>query len=128
MFDYKGWIALSYDSYEEDFVKLKVQISILNERIAKFNSEAQFAKIVNCNENYTLSLIGTLNHENGLIQELKDLLNFIGKILPATYGVIYYRDQDGLDYNSYVVLRLAKSKVEKQTDHILSPCVPIIED
>ncbi|KQT27026.1 hypothetical protein ASG22_20435 [Chryseobacterium sp. Leaf405] len=128
MFDYKGWLTLSYDPYEEDAIKLKEQISDLNEHIINLNNNAQFAKVINCNENYTLSLIGTLNHENGMINELKQLLNFIGKILPGTYGVIYYRDQDGLNYNSYIVLRLAKSKVEILSDYILSPCIPTIED
>lgn len=128
MFEYKGWLTLSYDTYEEDFLKLQEQIPILNKSIEKFNNIAQFAKIVNCNENYVLSLIGILNHENGKIKELNDLLVFISKILPATYGVIYVRDQDGLDYNNYIVIRLAKGKIERFSDYILSPCLPTIED
>lgn len=128
MFEYKGWLTLSFDSYEENFEKLQEQILILSEYIIKLNNDFQFAKIINCTENYTLSVVGVLNHENGVLKDVENLLNFVREILPASFGVIYYRDQDGLDYNSYIVIRLAKAKIERQSDYILSPCVPIIEE
>ncbi len=128
MFEYKGWITLSSDSYEEDFLRLKEQVAFLEKKISKFNSSSQFSKIINCNGDYTMSLIGVLNHENGIIEEIKDLLQHIAEVLPASFGVIYYRDQEGDHENHYFVIRLAKGKLEEFNDHILSPCFPIIED
>lgn len=128
MFEYKGWITLSSDPYEEDFFRLKEQVAFLEKKISNFNSSSQFSKIINCNEDYTMALIGVLNHENGIIEELKSLLHHIAEVLPASFGVIYYRDQGGNYENHYFVIRLAKGKLEEYNDHILSPCFPIIED
>lgn len=128
MFEYKGWITLSSDSYEENFSRLKEQVAFLEKDIIKFNGSSQFSKIINCNEDYTLSLIGVLNHENGIVKEIKDLLHHIAEVLPASFGVIYYRDQEGDYENHYFVIRLAKGKLEEFNDHILSPCFPVIED
>ncbi|MDQ1097180.1 MULTISPECIES: Imm7 family immunity protein [Chryseobacterium] len=128
MFEYKGWITLSFDSYEENFLKLKEQIIFLDECIDKYNNSSQFAKIVNCNENYVLSLIAVTNHENGILEDIKALLSLIAKVLPASYGVIFYRDQEGSHSNNYFVIRLSKGTVEEFTDVILSPCLPVIEN
>ena len=128
MFEYQGWITLSYNTYEEDFINLQEQIIILDKYITNFNNTSQFAKIINCNENYVMSLIGTLNHANGVLKEIENLLDLVRKLLPASFGIIYYRDQDGAYYNNYFIIRLAKGKLEKITDNVLSPCFPLIED
>lgn len=128
MFEYKGWITLSFDSYEEDFLKLKEQIFFLDKFIDKYNNSSQFAKIVNCNENYVLSLIAVTNHENGILEDIKVLLSLIAKVLPASYGVIFYRDQEGSHSNNYFVIKLSKGTIEEFTDVILSPCLPVIEN
>lgn len=128
MFEYKGWITLELDPYEEDFQMLKEQVSLLEKYLNTLNSFSQFSKIVNCNENYILSLIGVLNHENGILEDIKALLRYIGEILPASYGVIYYRDHEGSSHNHYFIIRLAKGKLEEFADTILSPCLPVIEN
>lgn len=128
MFEYQGWITLSYNTYEEDFIKLQEQIIILEKYISNFNNTSQFTKIVNCNESFVMSLIGVFNHENGILKEIINLLDFISENLPASFGIIYYRNQNGADYNNYFIMRLAKGKLEKMTDNVLSPCFPVIED
>lgn len=128
MFEYKGWITLSLNSYEEDFSKLKQQVILLDKYISKFNSTAQFAKIINCNENYILSIMGVLNHENGILLDIETLLKFIGEVLPSSYGIIFHRDQEGEDDNYYITIKMTKGKIEEFKDNILSPCSPVIED
>ncbi|GAB0157211.1 hypothetical protein CHRYSEOSP005_24820 [Chryseobacterium sp. Alg-005] len=128
MFEYKGWVTLSFDPYEEDFPKLKKQVVFLEKNINKFNNSSQFSKIVNCNENYILSLMGVLNHKNGTLEDIKALLCLIGEVLPASYGIIFYRDEEGSNFNNYFIIRLTKGKLEEFTDNLLSPCFPIIED
>lgn len=128
MFEYKGWVTLEFDPYEEDFTKLKEQISLLENTLHTFNNFSQFSTIINCNESYILPLIGVLNHENDILEEMKTLLRYIGEILPASYGVVYYRDHEGSSSNNYFIIRLSKGKLEEFADNILSPCFPIIEN
>ncbi|WP_165828210.1 hypothetical protein [Chryseobacterium phosphatilyticum] len=33
MFEYKGWITLEFDPYEEDLLKLKEQVSLLEKHL-----------------------------------------------------------------------------------------------
>ena len=53
----------------------------------------------------------------------------LGKIAEGSYGLLYiWNDEDSRNYNSFIVHRLARGKVQILQDAMLSPVVPILED
>lgn len=128
MFEYKGNVSLSFDSYEENFPQLTKGIKILSEKINRYNNTSQFSQIINCNENYELVIVGNLNHENGFLNDLKMLLKFIQEKLPGSYGLIFFRNHENEDHDSFSILRLSKKGIELIKDSLLSPCSYFIEN
>ncbi|SHE56009.1 Imm7 family immunity protein [Chryseobacterium takakiae] len=128
MFEYRGWIVLAFDGYEEDFSKLKDGVAILSKRINIHKNIAQFSQIINSNESYELLMVGNLNHENGFLEDLKSLLNYVKEILPASYGLLFLRNQENEDFDKFSVLRMSKKGIELLEDTLLSPCSEFIED
>jgi len=48
--------------------------------------------------------------------------------LPGSWGVIYWRDDEGEPRNAYRIMRIARGQVTWHDDTLLSPCNPVIED
>ncbi len=84
---------------------------------------------VHLGTNATL-MSGLVNHSHQANPYI-EFFHFIGKIAPASYGILYLRDDEGTSNrnpNRFFVLRMARGQVEELEDTLLSPCVPLIED
>lgn len=62
-------------------------------------------------------------------KEALNLFTKVGEIAKGSYGLLYiHDDEDKYSYNSFQVWRLARGKITKFDDTILSPYVPTAEE
>lgn len=127
MMEAMGWISLSPSTdgehaiYQtEDLLKNVLKL------IGSFQSINQFIEVKELNGNNYL-LIG-INHNNGIIELVEQLIKNIGLLSKGCYGIVYVRDDESLENVNFRVIKLAKGRVDVVEDSLLSPCNPTIED
>lgn len=127
MVEMHGWITIreTYEVTDEDN---------LNAIVDEVNSELEKLKYINPKvkwmngEGYLQFALFT-NHWSGDCQELVSVYYLIAKKAVGSYGLLYVHDDESKDdCNSFVVYKLARGKVERITDTLLSPFIPTVED
>jgi hypothetical protein len=64
------------------------------------------------------------NHKSLLVWEL---LNWIAQNGNSSYGIVYFNDDEAIDFNEYKILRISRGEVKEFNDPFLSPIIPIIK-
>ena len=128
MIEYNGWISLlNRTDGEGDIESLKKSISRISDLIVGYNEIInQSFEIKLFNGSYVLFVGGNHNHDSDYSNDLLFLLKKIANITPGSYGVIYIRlPEDGADYNTFKIYKLAKSKAVSYT-HLTLPTTPYV--
>ncbi|GIO83997.1 hypothetical protein J25TS5_09290 [Paenibacillus faecis] len=74
----------------------------------------------------SILISGLHNHKSSYVVEI---FKWIAEHTVGSYGLLYTRDdEDPVDENRFVVWKLARGELRKETDPFLSPCIPKIED
>ena len=132
MFEYHGWVNIvAYDLDDAD-------PGVLNERQNELCLELEERFSVIQRGNIYFALIRGINGQDHFLvtgfnnhrqSDIIELFHWIAENQPYSYGLLHIRDDEdtnGLD-NSIQVLSVARSKVIKSTETLLSPCIPKIE-
>ena len=63
------------------------------------------------------------------VPHIINLYNLVAEKAIGSYGLLYvYDDESKSDNNRFVIYKLARGKIEKSADSLLSPCIPTVED
>lgn len=127
MVEIHGWITIRetykvIDTDETDkiiksLVKDLKNIEYLNPEIKWMNGQSYLQ----------LSLYS--NHWGEDCDEIIKIYKLIADKAEGSYGLLYvYNDEDRINFNEFIVYRLARGKVEAYKDKYLSPYIPVIED
>jgi hypothetical protein len=130
MIEIQGWISIatSIDG-DQDYDKLPGALDEVKELIKPLNEPGQFFELKAFNFSQILFIGVHSNHDNGYSDEVLDVLIKIGKIAPASFGLVHARWPEHItDYNVYKIYRMARGKVSIEEDTLLSPCNPVIEE
>ncbi len=69
---------------------------------------------------------GLHNHRS---EYVIDIFRWIATELAGSYGLLYIRDDEDLENNNcFIVWKLAREVLTKESDPFLSPCIPTVED
>jgi len=125
MFEYHGWLNISnsLDGENEDNL-----LSIIKSIKSKFPEGLQTNRLLELraiNGDYVLHCAGVSNRHNSEIDFVLSLFHEIPKIAIGTYGLLYIRNTE---LNHFDVYKIAKGKITKLKDTLLSPCIPQIEE
>lgn len=127
MVEVHSWITLreTYKVVDDD--NIEALIKQINDEIEKIEYPQIQIKVNN--GNYYIEFSVYTNHMSSDINDLIVFFGTVGKIAEGSYGLLYIRnDEDSHNYNSFIIHRLARGKVQILQDAMLSPVVPILED
>jgi len=104
----------------------------LRARVALLDWPASaIAEIQNFNGEHVLHLNGCPNHRSACGPALDALLGWMARAAPGSYGLLYWRDDEGdtpAGSNNFQVTVLAQGTLTVRLDPFLSPRVPTLED
>lgn len=131
MFEFHAWIVIT--SYAQcdpnDRERDRPLLNTLAEKINGF--DRAWSTVTTLHEDlnglrHVLTSNGVCNHR---LEPLFELFEWLAENGPGSYGLLYFRDgEDEEDDNRFRIWRLARGTIDKTWDHLLSPCVPVIED
>lgn len=127
MVEMHSWITLreSYKATDEE--NFEIVLNRVNKKIERLKYSNLQIKVINGEYFIEFSLYA--NHMSPDVKELISFFRIIGNIAEGSYGLLYiYDDEDKRSFGGFRVYRLARGKVRKYSDNLLSPIVPIIED
>jgi immunity protein 7 of polymorphic toxin system len=132
MYTFHMWLVLSDSTSEDDFsivqAKLRMLRPLLEERFSWAVVGAPSPVFVT-NGLVTINASLCTNHTGATHSELLDTLDWIGRELPGSYGVVYWSDdEDPAMRNQFGVIVMTRGKVHHRSDPFLSPQNPVIED
>jgi Immunity protein 7 len=83
------------------------------------------------NGDLALRLDGFTNHRGVVYGEIDQLLDWIAKLAPGSYGLLYWRDDEGdvpAGPDNFQVKVMSRGQVVTRFDPFLSPFFPVVED
>lgn len=131
MYELTGWIAISTDPYEEKSAERSIAEGKVRDYLASSQVLPDAVQIRNMNGVPFLGIGACHNRRVGLHQEVIELLKFVGREARASYGIVYWRDDEdpslpaGPNFHVFVMRR---GELSMHLDPFLSPVVPTIED
>ena len=128
MFELHGWFVLRSSPHTNDDETAERIAGKLRGRLAEIDDGGLHSELVGINGEYRLLLSGGFNRRRASFDQLMEILGWLGPNAEGTYGLLYYRDDEGHDGNQMGVWRLARGEMSHSIDTLLSPCVPTIED
>lgn len=58
-----------------------------------------------------------------------EIFRWVSENLPGSYGLLYvHDDEDAEDNNRFVVWKLVRGILTRESDTFLSPFIPVVED
>lgn len=129
MYELHGWFGLAESAEETDLGGLDQAVEELRNRLDSMSISSVTASVDVWNDQYFLVITGNPNRKRG--PEIDDLLRFVSRRLPGSYGLLYERDDEMRippGPNAFRVTVLARGNISVRLDPFLSPCVPVIED
>ena len=131
MYFYFGWLVLRIDCYEDEFELLDHAVADLESFLASMPVGLGFLEVNAVNGKWVVTFKGGFNRRPGQWATLQEVLNYVSKNFPGSYGVIYEETEDPLlapfpGSFSVIVMKRGQWHVEK--DVLLSPTVPVILD
>ncbi|RKN84344.1 Imm7 family immunity protein [Paenibacillus ginsengarvi] len=125
MFEFYGWIVLRYHTHDtNEFLQDQAYNRFINYLKDIDTEELSNIRRRNGQDSWTIS--GLHNHFSNYVLEI---YNWVSGNLPGSYGLLYtHDDEDDEDNNKFVVWKLARGKLTRETDSFLSPYIPVVED
>ncbi|WP_433151928.1 Imm7 family immunity protein [Actinomadura nitritigenes] len=126
MFEYHGWLTIQSSAGDEEDEDLLAAHNVVDRVVRE--SGLGTLRMVNGMSQFHIS--GFVNHRAGEGQEVVDLFQYVGKLAPGSYGLLYIRDDEdaGGRVNEFQALVMKRGTVSQHPDPFLSPCIPEIED
>lgn len=132
MFEYHGWITLrdSFSEENEFESNFDEALSLIEETLLQSELGNGLVDVRAVNGTYYVTLNAFQNHEAGLIGRLLQFYRYVAEKAVGSYGLLYiHNDEDASgEDNDFQVYVLAKGRVEKKRDVLLSPYVPTVEE
>lgn len=132
MYEYHGWITIresfsNDDEWDSQFDEILDQIK---SELKKSDLGNGLTDIRSVNGSEFFVVGGFHNHSNGTTDGLLRFFKFVSEKAKGSYGVLYIHDDEDLngEDNEFQVYVLAKGKLEKKKDILLSPYVPVVEE
>lgn len=138
MIFYSGWIVLRRNYLDDDdLLDLEQETRAEHEMLHKIEQLVQPLRQYNivCDIRHlkwsrVLYIISEFNHDIGYRDQVVSLFEEVGIHAKGSYGLLYIWGDEpdpALD-NEFEVYRLAKGKLERYKDQLLSPRNPVIEE
>jgi len=122
-----GWITIreTYEVTDED--NLQTIVDEINRDLDDLECSELKPKWMNGECCFQCSLY--TNHWGGSNQDILNIYCLIAKKAIGSYGLLYVHDDESKDdCNNFVVYKLARGKVDRIADTLLSPYIPTVED
>ena len=127
MVEMHGWITIKETFLANDDDNNTAIISDINNELMKFRYHNSIVKWMN-GEGYLQYSLYT-NYWSDDCQELIDIYNYISRKAIGSYGLLYVmNDEAKIENNSFVFYKLARGRIERVVDNLLSPFIPTVED
>lgn len=130
MYFYTAWFVLRDSTSESRQDVLQRGIATIQDEMKNHLSSFVPNNAINdVNGEFLLQCSGSHNRPGNLHTSLLRLVRVIGDVLPGSYGLVYWTDDESVDTSDgYNVVVLARGTVRTERDSFLSPIVPNIED
>ncbi|MFV2009378.1 MULTISPECIES: Imm7 family immunity protein [unclassified Micromonospora] len=131
MYELRGWITLIDGTYESDFDALDPWIQQLNSLVNNAHWTTMSIGLRPLNGTYHLSMDINANQKRDEARLADEILQFVADHLPGSYGVLHDRNDEQLDPpgpNAFRVRVIRRGQIIQESDNLLSPCRPLIED
>ncbi len=131
MYTYHLWIILSESTKESDLGSLTDKVCSLREIVSEQVTVQPENPVNQVNCDWIFQCSASHNHRGDAHQRLGNILDWIVKHLPGSFGLVYWNDnEDEEPGNSerYRVLVIARGCVHEKEDGFLSPIIPTVED
>jgi hypothetical protein len=131
MHEFHAWIGLAESTVEDDDSALRSAVNEIERLVAEPVWPAARFEVLNLNGRYFFSASGYVNRRRGEGGFLDELLGMIVALLPASWGLVYDRDDEmpePVGPNRFRVRIVARGVITEAADPFLSPCRPVIED
>ncbi|TCB93374.1 hypothetical protein E0H26_22795 [Micromonospora zingiberis] len=132
MYELHGWCRLSQTTEESDTGQLDAIVDELTELVAGLEFPTNvLAQVTVLNGEYYLLLHGVANRRRDEAAGMSQVLQFVVRRLPGSYGLLYEKDEDMPDPpgpNAFRVHVMARGEINERLDPFLSPIRPVIED
>ncbi|WP_230415425.1 Imm7 family immunity protein [Micromonospora tarapacensis] len=132
VYEFHGWFRLSETTEESDAGQLDANIDELNELVAGLEFPTNVsAKVTVLNGEYYLFLHGVANRRRDEAVGMRQVLQFVARRLPGSYGLLYEKDEEmpvPPGPNAFRVHVMARGEITERLDPFLSPIHPVIED
>lgn len=127
MVEMHGWITIKETFLANDDDNNTAIISDINNELMKYRYHNSIVKWMN-GEGYLQYSLYT-NYWSDDCQELIDIYNYISRKAIGSYGLLYVmNDEAKIENNSFVIYKLARGRIERVVDNLLSPFIPTVED
>lgn len=125
MFEFHGWIVLRYHTQDINETLQDKAYSKFIDYLKDVDTE-KLSNIKRRNGLDSWTITGLHNHRSNYVL---DIYMWVSENLPGSYGLLYvHDDEDAEDNNKFVVWRLARGILTRESDTFLSPYVPVVED
>ena len=132
MYEFNAWFGLADSSTEDDLDHVAHVVSVMQRHIADLPPWPSVRlRLENLNGQHFLTMTGNTNRKGRESEELEELLTYIQKELPGSWGLIFERDYETTDApgrNAYRLRVMTKGRMEERPDPFFSPINPVIED
>ncbi|MET8974164.1 immunity 7 family protein [Streptomyces sp. NPDC004539] len=131
MYEFHGWFGIAESPEEADTGTLEEGVAELREAIGRIDWATGEAVLKIHNGEYFVRTDGLMNRRRDEAVELDDLIRFIARRFPGSWGLLYERSADLTEPpgpGAFRVRVMARGEVQDRLDPFLSPCNPVIED
>lgn len=128
MVEMHGWITIR-ETYEvmDDADNIHAIVDDINRNLDELGYPDLKPKWINGECFFQCAL--STNHWGEQNQDILNIYYLIAKKAVGSYGLLYVHDDESeTDSNVFVVYKLARGKVERTVDTLLSPYIPTVED
>ncbi|MGW1091482.1 Imm7 family immunity protein [Streptomyces sp. NPDC002596] len=128
MFEYHGWVKVlestsASDDYDDG--RLRGIVEGIERRIREINSP-YLLDLRWMNGEVFVHFGGFPNHRDA---EIVGFFGEVGERAPGSYGLLHVRDdEDPGRENEVIVIRMVRGLLTEQSESLLSPCIPVLED
>ena len=127
MVELHGWITIRENYKETDEDNIYEIVDDINRVIYELGYPELKAKWMNGECCFQCSFY--TNHWDGRITDILNIYELVAEKAIGSYGLLYvYDDESKSDNNRFVIYKLARGKIEKSADSLLSPFIPTVED
>lgn len=130
MVELHGWATIRETTSVDGEENIDIIVQKIKSRIVELNWNSGVLDLKAVNGEYHLCVSCFTNRKGKDISDVFEFYEYIAKIAPGSYGLIYFRDDEdinGID-NIFMVYVLARGVIHEKKDVFLSPFTPVVED